>query len=113
MCPLIAKDGSPWTGDESAPCPEDENVCPWWAIACSTGGVRELVEHAVRGAPLPVFGPNKPSSYAADPAKIGRTFDCQKAAVCSWQKQAGHEGHKLCPPRYALGRGFDPRIVLF
>jgi hypothetical protein len=111
MCPLIAKDGSPWTGKESD-CPEDQAKCGWWFI-CSTDGMRESVQAAAGGRPLPVIGPNRPRSYAADQKKAGRWFDCPKADVCSWQKAALKAGHILCPPREALKRGFDPRICLF
>jgi hypothetical protein len=113
MCPLIAKEGSPWTGDQGSPCPEDEALCAWWTIACSTGGVQSLVESAAAGRPAPVMGPNKPKTYAVRKSKIGSWFDCPKAAVCSWQKQALKSGRVLCPPRDALKRGLDPRICLF
>ena len=113
MCPLFGKDGSPWTGEKNAPCPEDELICGWWTAACSTGGIQGLVDTAGAGRPVPVLGPNKPKGYRADPAKVGRFFDCPKAAVCSWQKQALKSGRVLCPPRDALKRGFDPRICLF
>jgi hypothetical protein len=112
FCPLIAKEGSPWTGDKGSPCPEDEAQCPWWSIACSTGGVQDLVDEAAAGRPLPVMGPNKPKRYTADPSKA-RFFNCPEASVCSWQKQALKAGRLLCPPRDALNRGFDPRICLF
>lgn len=112
MCPLIAPKGSPWTGEKASPCPEDEKVCAWWTMACSTGGVQAMVNNAARGLPLPVMGPNKPSRYTADLSKA-RYYDCKLAGVCSWQKQALLAGRLLCPPRDALKRGFDPRICLF
>ncbi len=112
MCPLIAAQGSPWTGNKDTACPENEHDCAWWTIACSTGGIQELVEHAAAGRPVPVVGPNRPKRYHADMAKA-RFYDCPKAAVCSWQKQALESGRVLCPPRDALKRGFDPRICLF
>jgi hypothetical protein len=112
MCPLIAADGSPWTGDKAAPCPEDANICSWWSAACSTGGIQAVVEAAASGRPVPVVGPVKPKRYDADPSRA-RFFDCPKASVCSWQKQALLAGRALCPPRDALKRGFDPRICLY
>jgi hypothetical protein len=112
MCPLIAKDGSPWTGEKAVPCPQDEKGCAWWPI-CSKDEMRETVEAATAGHPMPVFGPNRPRSYEADPKKVGRTFDCRHAAQCSWQIAADKAGQELCPPREALKRGFDPRITLF
>ena len=112
MCPLIAAKGSPWTGDKDTACPENEHDCPWWTISCSTGGIQGLVDAAVAGQPVAVVGPNKPKRYHADMRQV-RFFDCPKASVCSWQKQARASGHVLCPPRDALKRGFDPRICLF
>lgn len=114
MCPLIAKDGSPWTGEYGAPCPEqgdiDDGGCPWWSMACSTGGVQSQVEEAAQHNGLAlVVGPNQPRRGAAEP----RSYDCPKAAVCSWQKQAEKAGRPLCPPRDALSRGLDPRVCLF
>jgi hypothetical protein len=112
MCPLIAPKGSVWTGEKASACPEDANVCPWWSMACSTGGIQGLVDSAVSGRPVAVVGPNPPSRYTADQSKA-RFYDCAHAATCSWQKQALKAGRILCPPRDALKRGFDPRICLF
>lgn len=111
MCPLIAKDGSPWTGQYAAPCPGHDDLskdgCPWWSMACSTGGIQHQVEEAaMRGGRALVVGPNKPRREIAAP----REYDCPKAKVCRWQELAGE---KLCPPRDALARGIDPRVVLF
>jgi hypothetical protein len=65
MCPLIAKDGSPWTGTKNAPCPEHDDVgkggCPWFSMACATGGIHEQVDGAAeRGGRGAVIGPNRP-----------------------------------------------------
>lgn len=111
MCPLIAKDGSPWTGQYAAPCPAHDDIdsdgCPWWSMACSTGGIQAQVEEAaIQGGRMAVLGPNQPRRLAGAP----RSFDCPKAAACQWQAQAGD---KLCPPRDALSRGLDPRVCLF
>jgi hypothetical protein len=113
MCPLIAHKGSPWMEDKAdTDCPEDANICPWWDIACSTGGIQGLVDRAIAGHPVPVVGPNKPNRYTADPSKA-RFYSCELASTCSWQKQAALHGQVLCPPRNALLKGFDPRICLF
>ncbi len=112
MCPLIAPNGSPWTGEKGGPCPGHDNLdaggCPWWAMACSTGGIQaqvdEAAEHMGRAT---VLGPNRPRRDGFGPA---RSFDCPKATVCRWQELAGD---KLCPPRDALARGMDPRVCLF
>jgi len=111
MCPLIAKDGSPWTGHYASPCPGHDDIdtggCLWWSIACSTGGIQAQVNKAADHAGhAVVLGPNKPRRCVGQP----RTYDCPKASVCQWQEQAGN---KLCPPRDALARGIDPRVCLF
>lgn len=124
MCPLIAKDGSPWTGEYGGPCPGHDDIdtypmndprcgCPWWSMACSTGGIQRLVEEAAAfggRAPMPVLGPNQPRRDEIGPAK---DFDCPKAAECRWQERAEIEGRRLCPPRDVLARGIDPRVCLF
>ena len=115
MCPLFAKDGSPWTGQFDAPCPERDgtkaNQCPWWGIACGDGGhgLQALVEDAVKGAGLPVIGPNRPRRETG----AAREYDCPRAPDCSWQKQAEFAGFGLCPPRRAMAMGADPRVVAF
>lgn len=119
MCPLIAKDGSPWTGEYGGVCPEHADLdfprddarcgCPWWEFACSVGGIQGLVEEAARDRYIPVLGPNQPRRPVGAP----REFDCPKAGICSWQKQATVAGRNLCPPRDALSRGIDPRVCLF
>lgn len=114
MCPLIAKDGSPWTGEYAGPCPGHDDLdtggCPWWSMACATGGIQGLVEEAAEceGRTV-VLGPNRPRRGLGAP----REFDCPKASVCRWQEQAELKGAKLCPPRDALARGIDPRVCLF
>ena len=114
MCPLIAKDGSPWTGTKDAPCPEkggmDDGGCPWWDMACSVGGIqRQVDEAASHEGRAAVIGPNKPRRGTS----TSREYDCPKAAICSWQRQAEKVGRSLCPPRDALARGLDPRVCLF
>lgn len=114
MCPLIAKDGSPWTGTYAAPCPGHDNLdtdgCPWWQVACSCGGIQQQVEEAAgHGGRHNVAGPNKVRRLEGSP----RTYDCEKASVCRWQEQAIAVGRPLCPPRDALARGLDPRVCLF
>jgi len=115
MCPLFAKDGSPWTGVFAAPCPGHDELpsggCPWWSVACSTGGIQSLVEGAAvnDGMVGAVAGPTKPKRGIAAP----REFDCPRASVCRWQEQSEVVGRRLCPPRDALARGIDPRVVAF
>ena len=111
MCPLVAKDGSPWTGVYAAPCPGHDDMetggCPWWSMACSCGGIQDQVDEAAEsGGAMVVAGPNQPRRLMAAP----RAYDCPKASVCRWQEQAGDA---LCPPRDALARGLDPRVCLF
>lgn len=115
MCPLIAKDDSPWTGEYGGICPGHDDIetdgCPWWSMACSTGGIQQLVEEAAEcgGRGMVVLGPNKQRRF-----QIGepREYDCPKASVCRWQEQAEKHG-RICPPRDALKRGIDPRVCLF
>lgn len=110
MCPLIAPNGSPWTGEYGAPCPADDAKCPWWTMACSTGGIQAQVEDAAaRGGAMLVLGPNQPRRLQGAP----RSYDCPMASVCRWQEQALIAGRPLCPPRDALERGLDPRVTLF
>lgn len=114
MCPLIAPNGSPWTGEYAGACPGHDDHrkggCPWWWMACSCGGIQHLVEEAAAaGGRMHVVGPNKPRRLVEAP----RSYDCPKASVCRWQEQAEVAGKALCPPRDALGRGIDPRVCLF
>lgn len=118
MCPLIAPKGSPWTGEYGGPCPGHDDIdfprddprcgCPWWSMACGTGGIQAQVEEAfAEGGHTLVVGPNQPHR---DTIGAPRTYDCPMASVCRWQELAGD---KLCPPRDALARGMDPRVCLF
>lgn len=114
MCPLVAKDGSPWTKQFAAPCPGHDDLaaggCPWWSMACSVGGVQAQVEEAAHnGGRAVVLGPNAPRRQAGE----ARSFDCPRAERCRWQEQAEKDGRPLCPPRDALARGIDPRVALF
>jgi hypothetical protein len=113
MCPLIAPNGSPWTGEYGAECPGHDAVpdggCPWWSMACSCGGIQSQVEEAAAhdGRAL-VIGPNQPRRGVGEP----RSYDCPLAPICRWQEQAT-AASGLCPPRDALARGIDPRVTLF
>lgn len=113
MCPLIAPNGSPWSGTYAAPCPGhddlDSNGCLWWGMGCGGGGMQRLVDDAERNGGACVAGPNKPRR------KPGRVveYDCPKESVCRWQEQAKIAGHRICPPREAMLRGLDPRVCLF
>lgn len=102
MCPLIAKDGSPNAGVYAGKCPEHDDLdhggCPWWKIGCSTGLQQRMVDDAIR-------------ETKAEDLRAPRAYDCPKASVCSWQKQAEAHGLVLCPPREALFVGLDPRVV--
>lgn len=114
MCPLIAKDGSPWTGQKAAPCPEhdeiDDGGCAWWGIACKHNGIQASVEDAAaNGGKAHVAGPNKPRRLTSAP----RSYQCEWADRCQWQARATAAGKILCPPRDALAKGIDPRVCLF
>ncbi len=113
MCPLIAPNGSPWTGEYGGACPGNDDDCPWWSGACATGGIQVLVEEAAElggRSSMPIFGPNQPRRNVIGPPK---EYDCPKASVCRRQERAIVEGRTLCPPRDALARGIDPRVCLF
>jgi len=111
MCPIIAPNGSPWTGTYDAECPghddDLETGCAWWGMACKGGGMMQNVEdaNALDGASR-VAGPNKPKRQTRMAAK---EYDCPRAMECRWQEQATG----LCPPRQALKLGLDPRVCLF
>ena len=113
MCPLFAKDGSPWTGEYDAPCPGHDDIdcggCPWWSMGgCSDGGPFESVAEALHheGRAM-VVGPNRPKR---DTVGTPREYDCPRASECQWQIRAGD---RLCPPRAALSHGLDPRVSAF
>jgi hypothetical protein len=109
MCPLFAADGSPWTGEKDSECPHDHAKCGWWqgfgGKHCDASGaaLTQVVELSVGGRPL-VVG----KAYADRSAKQ-TTYDCARAAECQWQRQATAATDGLCPPRYALAMGLDPR----
>lgn len=110
MCPLIAPNGSPWTGEKDSPCPEhddlDKGGCPWFSMACGTGGIHNQVDEAKIEGGVFVVGARKPTKIEGK----ATTFDCPRENECSWQK---HKKHELCPPRYALSLGLDPRVCNF
>lgn len=94
MCPHFAAAGSPWTGALNAAC--EHGACGWWnkdGAYCNAGseGVAEL-----RSTPGLVVLNNIPA--------------CPRATTCQWQRDANPG---LCPPRLAIAKGLDPRIVAF
>lgn len=113
MCPLFAAEGSPWTGDKDAACPQREpgrrrrDGCGWYTCGKGCQGAIAAVEQVVCasiGRPVPQIGIQAKRQTVTAP----KTYDCPRAADCQWQVEAG-EG--LCPPRLALSRGLDPRVV--
>ena len=114
MCPLIAPDGSPWTGAYAAPCPGhdelDRGGCAWWSLACGGAAMAphfQIIDEAeAAGGVALVAGPVTPRRLAG----ASRSYDCPKAAECRWQEQSAP---RLCPPHEALRRGLDPRICNF
>ncbi len=114
MCPLVAPNGSPWTGEYAAPCPGHDDLdaggCPWWT-SCSQGGPQGQVDKAAdAGGRAFVVGPNRPRRQGFSGP---RTYDCDRASVCRWQEIAVAMGGTLCLPRNALARGMDPRVCMF
>jgi len=116
MCPLIAPDGSPWTGAKNAPCPgrggipteEEPDRCPWWDMGCGGNGQVSAVDMAERqNGRAFVCGPVRPKR---DGVGVPKEFDCPNASFCRWQEQSPTG---LCGPREALKRGLDPRVCNF
>jgi len=125
MCPLIAPDGSPWTGEKNGVCPQKEpdrdangnwlgSGCGFWHGFGGTGcdgcsAAHHQVAEAANGEALLVIGPNKPRRLNQTTSK---EYDCPRAKECQWQIEADAEGG-LCPPRSALRLGLDARVCLW
>lgn len=112
ICPLMAKDGSPWSGEKDADCPGfggiDNGGCPWWDMACGENGCMDVVIEVEKfGGKSVVLGPNKPKK---DNIGVSKSYNCDKESFCRWQEQSPTG---LCAPREALKRGLDPRVCLF
>lgn len=106
MCPLIAKDGSPWTGQKNVKCIKD--ACGFFHDGHCEGSMHarcQADEVKQKGFTLTLnpagrkFHNRKPMNY-----------DCPRSEDCQWQQERGGD---LCPPRYALSLGLDPRVCLF
>ncbi len=118
MCPLFAKDGSPWTGHKNSKCPQAQPLpglpgcgCAWWkgfgGSGCdgATSATQQVAEVARRGHTLQI-GPVQQKRAKAAP----RSYECDRASECQWQIEAGK---KLCPPRLALSKGVDPKACAY
>ena len=106
MCPVMAPNGSIWTGQTNALCEKEE--CGFFHKGhCEGQGAayEQVAEVEEKGFTLHLnpegdkFHKRKPMAYA-----------CPRAAECQWQREAGD---KLCPPRFALSQGIDPRVCLY
>lgn len=118
MCPLFARDGSPWTGDKNSTCPRAKPLpglpgggCGWWKGFGGSGcdgasAAREQVAQVAEHGRTLQIGPVHQRRAKASP----RTFDCDRAGECQWQVEAG-DG--LCPPRLALSKGIDPKACAY
>jgi len=115
MCPLFAAEGSPWTGDFNANCPENEMTedydrrkgCGFWfkggCMGCKES-VNQILEVESHGSTFQI-GLKRGHKAGMKP----KTFDCPKESECQWQKQSTG----LCPPRLALSKGIDPKYAAF
>lgn len=114
MCPLFAADGSPWTGEQNAVCPQDQSKCGWYSDVDEDGNkacagcssALEQVDDVARERPLLQIGRKRARPEKRQPT----TFDCPRAAECQWQAECSPA---LCPPRYALSLGVDPRACAY
>ncbi len=102
MCPLFAPNGSPWTGEYNAPCDMGPPCAFWQAGKCVGGDSSRFEVNEVIAGRLPLQLRPAPKLEA----KAGE-FDCPHAATCQWQAQSSPS---LCPPRFALKNGVDPRV---
>lgn len=118
MCPLFAKDGSPWTGEKNARCPSHEHDleaplsdgCGFWfnGSGCDGAwGAIEQVDEAFKNGATFQIGPVYQKRHGITKPT---TFECTNAPICQWQLQVAP---KLCPPRYALSLGVDPRACAY
>lgn len=119
-CPLFARDGSPWTGHRTATCPQKPAYVDGQPTDFSgygffneissrcdgCGGARHQVEESERGEVVLQIGPVAAKRGLGEP----RAYDCPRAGDCQWQFESGED---LCPPRYALSKGLDPRLAAY
>lgn len=111
MCPLFAPEGSPWTHEKNVRCPRSEPVddrretgCMFWDKGCDGVGAAagQIEEVYATGKTFQIGPVQRKRDTLAQP----KEYDCPKAQSCQWQQQVLP---KLCPPRYALSLGVDPR----
>lgn len=116
MCPLFAKQGSPWTREKNVSCARHEDQptrgaegaargCGFWREGSGCDGamfaLEQVAEVAAGGRTLQV-GSVRMMRETIRPG----SFDCPQAARCQWQVQSLPQ---LCPPRQAMAQGIDPR----
>lgn len=119
MCPLFAREGSPWTGEKNARCEQSEwepdhlpsaTGCAFWTTGAGCDGagaaayqVEQAHEH---GATLQIGPIQQERHVLLKPTE----YDCPRAPSCQWQRQSLPG---LCPPRHALSLGVDPRACAY
>lgn len=106
MCPLFAPEGSPWTGHKNGLCIRAK--CGWWGEDGCQGCVaalEQITDVELRGRTLQL-GPVQQRRGRAKP----REYDCPRAHECQWQRECAPA---LCPPRWALSRGIDPKTCAY
>jgi hypothetical protein len=108
MCPLFAKDGSPWTGEKNHLCVN--LACGWFDVedGCQ-GAVASFTQVGEVEQSGRLFQLGPVSARRLD-QRSAKTFDCPRAHECQWQIEYGEQ---LCPPRHALSLGIDPRVCAY
>lgn len=108
MCPLFAPNGSPWTGEKNGPCPNhddlENNGCAFWNDDQCDGchAAKSQADEVVQIGGTFQIGPIQRTKASVAP----KNFDCPRSHECQWQIESNPG---LCPPRYALSIGVDPK----
>lgn len=106
MCPLFARECSPWTGEKNAECGREKcgffHDCGKGKSECN--GKNFAIEQIYDENPMQI-GTVRPKRGESSP----RSYDCPRAHDCQWQLESDY----LCPPRLALSLGIDPKKAAY